>query len=44
MTPKEKRNEKLAAKLIKNLERRHYNAYFSKTKEEATNIITDMIR
>ena len=43
MTPKEKRNEKLAAKLIKNLERRHYNAYFCKTKEEAVNITTDMI-
>ena len=43
MTPKEKRNDKLAAKLIKNLERRHYNAYFCKTKEEAINIITDMI-
>lgn len=43
MTPREKRNEKLAAKLIKNLECRHYNAYFCKTKEEAVNIITDMI-
>ena len=43
MTPKEKRNDKLAAKLIKNLERRHSNAYFCKTKEEAINIITDMI-
>lgn len=43
MTPREKRNEKLAEKLIKALERRHYNACFCKTKGEAVSTIMKMI-
>lgn len=43
MTPREKRNEKLAEKLIRALERRHYNACFCKTKGEAVSTIMKMI-
>ena len=35
MTPLELRNERLAQKMIKNLERRHFEAYYSKTSAEA---------
>lgn len=34
-TPLEIRNERLAEKMIKNLERRHFEAYYCKTSEEA---------
>lgn len=43
MTPREKRNERLANKLIKNLERRHYEAYFCNTREEAVEKVTELI-
>lgn len=43
MTPREKRNERLAEKLIKNLERRHYEACFCKTGKEAVEKITGLI-
>ena len=35
MTPLELRNERLAHKMIKNLERRHFEAYYCKTSAEA---------
>ncbi|MBR5687348.1 MAG: lactate utilization protein [Prevotella sp.] len=35
MTPLELRNERLAQKMIKNLERRHFEAYYCKTSAEA---------
>lgn len=43
MTPREKRNGRLAEKLVKNLERRHYEAYFYKTREEAVEKIAQLI-
>jgi len=43
MTPKEKRNGRLAEKLVRNLKRRHYEAYFCKTREEAVEKITGLI-
>lgn len=43
MTPLEIRNGKLAQKLVKNLERRHYNAYFCKTAADAANLVSQLI-
>lgn len=42
-SPREKRNELLAETLVKNLERRHYEASFCKTREEAVEKIIGMI-
>ena len=43
MTPKEIRNERLAAKMIKNLERRHFEAYYCKRAEEAAAKVSALI-
>ena len=43
MTPKEIRNERLAAKMIKNLERRHFEAYYCKTADEAAAKVSALI-
>ena len=43
MTPRETRNERLAAKLIKNLQRRHYDAFSCKTAKEATEKVLGLI-
>lgn len=42
-TPREIRNEKLAHKLIANLERRHFEAYFCKTAEQAVAQVKSLI-
>ncbi len=44
MTPKEKRNERLAAKLIANLERRHFEAYYCHTADEIINKVKGVNR
>lgn len=41
--PREIRNQRLADKLIKNLERRHYEAYYCPTGQEATEKILSLI-
>lgn len=43
MTPKETRNEKLAHRMIKSLERRHFNAFYCKTSEEAVGKVLEII-
>ena len=43
MTPKEIRNEKLAAKMIKNLERRNFKACYCATAAEAVKAVSAMI-
>lgn len=43
MTPQETRNEKLAQKLIKNLQRRHMRAYYCKTSGEAVEKVLELI-
>ncbi len=43
MTVKEIRNERLAAKLIKNLERRHFEAYYCHTAEEIISKVKSII-
>lgn len=43
MTPKEIRNDKLGAKLVKNLERRHYEAYYVRTSAEAISKVIELI-
>lgn len=43
MTPKEKRDELLGARLVKQLEQRHYNAFYYATASEAVSAISDMI-
>lgn len=43
MTPREIRNEKLARKLVGNLERRHFNAFYCKTSEEAVRKVLEII-
>ena len=40
MTPIETRNEKLAAKIIKNLERRHIKGYYCPTAKEAVELVS----
>ena len=42
-TPREKRNEKLAHKLIANLERRHFEAYYCNTSAEAVELVTSLV-
>ncbi|MDD7045678.1 MAG: lactate utilization protein [Prevotella sp.] len=42
-TPREKRNEKLAHKLIANLERRHFEAYYCNTSAEAVELVTRLV-
>ena len=43
MTPKELRNERLAERMIKNLKRRHMDAYYCKTAAEAVNKVSELI-
>ena len=43
MTPQETRDEKLAQRMIKNLEQRHYEAYFCKTAEDIRNQVKELI-
>lgn len=43
MKPKEIRNEKLAQKMIKSLETRHFNAFYCKTSKDAINKILEII-
>lgn len=43
MKPKESRNEKLADKMIKSLEKRHFNAFFCKTSDDAVKKVLDII-
>ena len=42
-TPREKRNEKLAHKLIANLERRQFEAYYCNTSAEAVELVTSLV-
>ena len=44
MTPSEQRNTKLANKLIKQLQRRHFDAFFCKSSSEAVEKINSIIR
>ena len=43
MSPKEQRNERLAKRMIKNLKRRHMDAYYCKTAAEAVNKVSELI-
>lgn len=43
MTPQQKRNELLASKLIKNLERRNFEAYYCHTAEEIIQQVKDLM-
>jgi L-lactate utilization protein LutB len=43
MTPRKIRNEKLAQKLIKNLQRRHYDAYYCRTADDIVNKVRKLI-
>ena len=43
MTPQEKRNELLAARMIRNLERRHFEAYYCRTADEIINKVKELI-
>ena len=43
MTPTKIRNEKLAAKIIKNLERRHIKGYYCPTAKDAVNLVSTLI-
>ena len=43
MTPTEIRNERLAAKLIKNLERRHFEAYYCHTEDDIISKVKSII-
>ena len=43
MTPTEIRNEKLAAKIIKNLERRHITGYYCATSKEAVELVVKLV-
>ena len=43
MTPRTIRNEKLAQKLIKNLQRRHYDAYYCRTADDVVNKVRELI-
>lgn len=42
-TPREKRNELLGATLVKNLERRHFEAYYCPTAQEASEKILGLV-
>ncbi len=43
MTPTQKRNTLLAEHLVKNLKRRHYNAYFCPTRDELLTLLKALI-
>jgi len=43
MTPQEKRNERLAKTIIKNLQRRHIEGFYCATAEEAVNMVSGLI-
>ena len=43
MTPTEIRNEKLAAKIIKNLERRYIKGYYCATSKEAVELVVKLV-
>lgn len=43
MTPKEKRDELLATRMVKQLKQRHYDALYCATAAEAVKVISDMI-
>lgn len=43
MSPKDKRNELLASRIIRNLERRHFEAYYCRTAEEITDKVKELI-
>lgn len=43
MTPQEKRNQKLAERMIKNLERRHIKGFYCPTGQEAVKKISELI-
>lgn len=43
MSPKDKRNELLASRMIRNLERRHFEAYYCRTAEEITDKVKELI-
>ena len=43
MTPKEIRNDKLGERLVKNLERRHFEAYYCSTSAEAVDRVQSLI-
>ena len=43
MTPTEQRNERLGAKMVKQLERRHFEAYYCATAEEARQQVNKLI-
>lgn len=42
-TPKQMRNDKLAAKVLKGLEKRHFEGYYCGTKEEAVKLALSLI-
>ena len=43
MSPKDKRNELLASRMIRNLERRHFEAYYCRTAEEIKDKVKKLI-
>jgi L-lactate utilization protein LutB len=43
MTPQKERNERLAKTLIKNLQRRHMEAFYCPTKEEAIRKVSELV-
>ena len=43
MTPNEQRNERLGAKMVKNLQRRHFDAYYCATASEAKAKVNELI-
>ena len=43
MTPTEQRNERLGAKMVKQLQHRHFEAYYCATAEEARQRVNDLI-
>ena len=43
MTPTEQRNERLGAKMVKQLQRRHFEAYYCATADEARQRVNDLI-
>ena len=43
MTPKEMRNKRLAERMIKNLKRRHMEAFYCETAAEAVKKVSELI-
>ena len=43
MTPTEQRNDLLAAKVVKSLKNRHFDAYYCKTSDEAAQLVLSLI-